>query len=122
MNDWKTAELINTAKNDCINIEWTDAYWCDGFTFRRMLDGRLTPFAAVYWNPGSQLWDVYNAADEEDETLVRRRCNHFQAINEVRKLQAELFGWEDAYGKPVVEVTQGYARREYSHTCWRLAQ
>jgi len=37
-------------------------------------------------------------------------------------LQAELFGWEDAYGKPVVEVTQGYARREYSHTCWRLAQ
>jgi hypothetical protein len=121
MNEWQAAELITTAKNDCRNIEWTNSYWCDGFTFRHFVDGRLAPFAAVYWNPGASLWDVYNAADDDNETLIRRHCNHFQAINEVRKLQAELFGHHDAYGKPVLEVSQAYAKREYSHTCWRLS-
>ena len=113
-------ELADTASNDCRNIEWSDSTWADGLVFTHLLNGHQASFAAVYWNPSTGCWDVYESDDTDNERLTRARCNHFQAINEVRKLQATLFGWEDAYGKPVLEVTQGYARREYSHTCWRL--
>lgn len=119
MSEYRLKELVETAKNDCRNIEWSDNTWADGLVFTHLLDGRQAAFAAVYWNPSTGWWDIYTADDKNNEQLIRAKCNHFQAINEVRKLQAELFGWEDAYGKPVVEVTDGYARRDYGY-CYRI--
>jgi hypothetical protein len=111
------SRLIDTAKNDCRNIEWTDNSWADGLLFTHALDGEQSPFAAVYWNPAARRWDVYEACDTLNETLLHGQCTEFQAINAVRALQNLIFG--DAYGKPVIEVSEGYSRREYGH-CWRL--
>ncbi len=121
MSEYRLKELVETAKNDCRNIEWSDSTWADGLVFSHLLDGRQASFAVVYWNPSTGWWDVYTADDADNEQLIRDKCNHFQTINEVRKIQAELFGWEDAYGKPVIEVSDGYARREYGH-CYRIPQ
>jgi hypothetical protein len=110
------SHLIDTAKNDCRNIEWTDNSWADGLLFTHALDGAQVPFAATYWNPSARRWDVYEACDPYNETLLRAHCTEFQAINAVRRLQDSLFG--DAYGKRVIEVSEGYSRREYGH-CWR---
>ena len=63
------SQLIDTAKNDCRNIDWTDNSWADGLLFTHALDGAQVPFAAVYWNPSAMRWDVYEACDPLNETI-----------------------------------------------------
>lgn len=98
--------LIETAFNDCININILPNEGFEGLIAFHNHNCREYQFASIYFNPKDGLWDLYSIdGNPHDEKKVGGFSNNFQAINALRRLQQEI--WGDAYRKPILEPSMG---------------
>jgi hypothetical protein len=103
--------LIETALNDCININILPNEGFEGLVAFHNHYGRDYLFASIYYNPKDGFWDLYSIdGNPHNEKKIGGFSNNFQAINALRKLQQEV--WGDAYKKPVLDPSMGVFLRE----------
>jgi hypothetical protein len=103
--------LLETALNDCRNIKIVPNEGFEGLIASHEWLGDDYIFASIYFNPKNGMWDLYQVENEfDDEKKVSSSKNHFQAINQLKKLQHEI--WGDAYTKPVMDASEGVMLRQ----------
>jgi hypothetical protein len=103
--------LLETALNDCINIKIAPNEGFEGLIASHEWLGDDYIFASIYLNLKDGTWDLYKVIDNfDDEKKISSSRDHFQAINQLKKLQDEI--WGDAYRNPVIDTSEGVMLRQ----------
>jgi len=103
--------LLETALNDCINIKIVPNEGFEGLLASHEWLGDDYIFASIYLNPKNGMWDLYEVINNfDDEKKISSSRDHFQAINQLKKLQDEI--WGDAYRNPVIDTSEGVMLRQ----------
>lgn len=103
--------LIETALNDCINVKIIPNEGFEGLIASHNWNNRDYIFSSIHFNTKNGMWDLYEIDGSFDNERKKCSCSsNFVAINNLKKLQNEIFG--DAYRKPVLDSSEGVNLRK----------